>query len=318
MSRIIILKEIRIGSRQDLCFRGSLQYECLIVNITEVFDYINPDGSAGTASRLVSTIETTGNYNYLQKIYNDVGYYHYAKVIAALEEHFVSKSSGMPPNSGYRKLFEEAYARVLNKLDFIVEKGQLTFDSEGQEDGPYHSRVPHMPSDVSGVTIGRGYDMKERKKDEVFNDLTAAGLTGQVAVAYSKGAGLQGQEARNFIRSANLPEITAKQQKKLFIATYSQQESEVRRICQKLDTVKDYGSVDWDKLDFRIKEVLTDLKFRGDYTSGSRKIIQKHVSNNNLQAFKDAISNKLNWKNVPRNRFECRIAYLNNRPFDCK
>jgi len=50
-------------------------------------------------------------------------------------------------------------------------EGGLTFDAEGQERrGRYFSRVAHVPGPWSGVTIGRGYDLKYRKADEVVND----------------------------------------------------------------------------------------------------------------------------------------------------
>jgi hypothetical protein len=49
------------------------------------------------------------------------------------------------------------------KNHFIVERGQITFDLEGLESpgSRYHSRKAHHPTPISGVTIGRGYDLKE-------------------------------------------------------------------------------------------------------------------------------------------------------------
>ncbi len=34
--------------------------------------------------------------------------------------------------------------------------GRLTFEAEGNEKGPYHSRILHVPSPFSGPTLGRG------------------------------------------------------------------------------------------------------------------------------------------------------------------
>ena len=53
-------------------------------------------------------------------------------------------------------------------------RGRLTFDAEGQEGGPFHSRHLHVPSSASGLTIGRGYDMKRRSKSDVRDDLADA------------------------------------------------------------------------------------------------------------------------------------------------
>jgi murein DD-endopeptidase MepM/ murein hydrolase activator NlpD len=61
--------------------------------------------------------------------------------------------------------------------DFSVSSGQLTFDAEGLEKpGRFFSRRLHVPGPWSGATIGRGYDMRERSKDEIVADLAAAGV----------------------------------------------------------------------------------------------------------------------------------------------
>lgn len=39
-------------------------------------------------------------------------------------------------------------------------EGTITFDSEGTEGGLFHSRKLHVPTFSSGLTIGRGYDMR--------------------------------------------------------------------------------------------------------------------------------------------------------------
>ncbi|MCO8123294.1 pesticin C-terminus-like muramidase [Stieleria sp. TO1_6] len=195
---------------------------------------------------------------------------------------------------------------------FKVERGQLTFDAEGQEGGPYHSRTPHVPSNSSGLTIGRGYDMKERSESGIKADLTAAGLAEANVNAYAKAAGLSGEKAKDFIKANkdDLVEITAEQQKSLFEITYKQIEKDVKRICSKADVVKAYGATDWAKLDSKIRDVLVDLRFRGDYTPKSRKLIQKPIAGNDLDAFKSALTNQANWPSVPEDRFNRRKLFL--------
>ena len=75
------------------------------------------------------------------------------------------------------------------------------FDSEGLENpgGKYHSRVPHLPPGASGVTIGRGYDIKYRSKQSVIRDLKNAGVSESDAKRLAKGVGLTGQAAKKFI-----------------------------------------------------------------------------------------------------------------------
>lgn len=216
---------------------------------------------------------------------------------------------------------------------FQVPRGQLTFDAEGQECpdkarkcNKYHSRKPHVPDNISGVTIGRGYDLKRRTPEKIKRDLMATGLTPEDAEVYAK-AGCKmistgscepqftGDKARKFIsdNQDKLREITPEQQRKLFEITYSEMEEDIKRIS---NNEKDkYGAVDFETLNPKIKDVLVDLRFRGDYTPDSRKLIQKPVANNDFQAFKEAMGNEY-WVNkstpVPSDRFKRRLIYLNN------
>ena len=52
------------------------------------------------------------------------------------------------------------------------------------------------------------------------------------------------------------------------------------------------------------------VKFRGDYTSSSRKIIQKHIANNDLKEFEKAMVDQKNWASVPSDRFNRRKQFL--------
>lgn len=78
---------------------------------------------------------------------------------------------------------------------FIVTKGQLTFDAEGNdvENSTYFSRKIHWPGNSeSGVTIGRGYDIGSRSKEDVYRDLSDSGVPDNIASLISSGAGIKG------------------------------------------------------------------------------------------------------------------------------
>lgn len=221
---------------------------------------------------------------------------------------------------------------------FQVPRGQLTFDSEGMECPnskskchKYHSRKPHVPDDLSGVTIGRGYDLKRKSPEQIKADLIAAGLSQEDAEEYAKvGCKVMpkgvcepqfvGEKARKYIRESEdkLVEITPEQQKKLFEITYSELEEDVKRISNKDDTKNKYGEVDFKTLNDKIMDILVDLRFRGDYTPKSRELIQKHVAENNLSKFRDAMRSKYwtdqsqNPNPVPKDRFNRRIEFLSN------
>ena len=206
---------------------------------------------------------------------------------------------------------------VTNQGDFTVARGQLTFDAEGMElpSSRFHSRVLHVPSSSSGATIGRGYDMSMRSSHEIHEDLMAAGLTEQNANQFSRLAGMQGSSAEIFIDTHNLDQliISASQQKALFELVYAELEGDVIRICGKHDVVERYGNTDWQNLNHLIRDVLIDLRFRGDYKPVTRQKIQESVADNSLSSFASHIKNQAYWVehiNVPLDRFKRRKAYL--------
>jgi hypothetical protein len=193
--------------------------------------------------------------------------------------------------------------------DFVVPRGQLTFDAEGNEGGRWHSRTPHVPSESSGLTIGRGYDMKHRSAEQVVRQLTAAGLSKAAAEAYAGGAGLSGQGAREYMRKTALPEITPAQQKALFLITYAEIEERTRKLCTSEAVVKEYGTVDWDKLHPALRDLVIDLRYRGDYTDRTRKYVQPLVVKNDLKGLAGVLADRGKWLKVPEDRFNRRAAY---------
>ncbi len=190
--------------------------------------------------------------------------------------------------------------------------GLVTWESEGAEGGYYHSRKLHVPGSASGLTIGRGYDMKTKTKTIINLDFASAGIDTKMIEILKKAVGLHGATAKQFIIDNDLLdfEISPETQKKLFKISYAFEAKEVKRICDKSRTKKVYGETNWDKLDSNIKDITIDLKFRGDYTPGSRKFLQKTIVNNDLDAFKKNIMQKSKWINVPEDRFKRRKRFI--------
>lgn len=191
--------------------------------------------------------------------------------------------------------------------------GVVTWQAEGSEGGRYHSRKLHVPSPSSGLTIGRGYDMYRKNQAKIKGDMVVAGLSNAQADTLAKAAGLCGEVATQFIIDNDLLDfqVSPQQQKALFKITYENEAHEVQRICEKADVVKLYGKTSWAELHAAIKDVTIDLKFRGDYTGTSRKLIQKSISDNDLEEFKKQLKNQSHWSDVPPDRFSRRVAYLN-------
>ncbi|KYL32976.1 hypothetical protein A2I96_16830 [Pseudoalteromonas tetraodonis] len=219
-----------------------------------------------------------------------------------LIEHFQKKVIKMGNPDGvvsanrgtFRKLVEflsSTYTKVsITKPNY----GILTWDAEGTEGGLYHSRCFHVPSNRSGLTIGRGYDMRDKTSSKVSGHLIQSGIDNKVANVIALAAGKMGNAAKQFVIEKDLLdfEVSAQVQLKLFEIVYKEMESDVKRICNKTITSQTYGKTDWLNLDPKIKNVLIDLRFRGDYHPASRKILQKHVANNDLISFKAEINKK--------------------------
>lgn len=190
--------------------------------------------------------------------------------------------------------------------------GRLTWDAEGDEGGRFHSRRLHVPDGNSGLTLGRGFDLRDRVAATVQADLANAGLASNMALKVSAAAGKRGTDASRFVVNNDLLdfEITPQAQLNLFSKVYGQMLADVKRISNANDSVRLYGKADWGKLDQRILDVLVDLRYRGDYTRSTRMFLQKHVAANDFAKFKIEIAKKSNWPDVPQARFERRKSYV--------
>lgn len=88
----------------------------------------------------------------------------------------------------------------------------------------------HHPSSGSGVTIGPGYDMKDRSKASVQADLQAIQVPPAAAEQAAKGAGLSGTAARNFVRdNKTVLDLTREQQEALLGHILPHYEAKVKR-----------------------------------------------------------------------------------------
>jgi LysM repeat protein len=199
--------------------------------------------------------------------------------------------------------------------NFQVPRGQVTFDAEGMEGGPFHSRRLHVPGPTSGATIGRGYDMGQRSQDEIVSDLTAAGLGEEDAKSLARLRGFTGHAAESEIARLGLDdfEINPRQQKLLFLIAYDELAGDVKRICRKHDVEVKYGVTDWQALHPRIRDIVVDLRYRGDYTGATRERVQPCVVANDLARLRTLMANRRYWvqqRGVPNDRFRRRSEYL--------
>lgn len=199
------------------------------------------------------------------------------------------------------------------------EIGRLTWDSEGHEGGRYHSRVLHVPTESSGVTIGRGYDLKMRNSGEIETTLRQSLIDEKQIPKLIKAIGLKGEEAKKFIRDSNLSdfEIEPLSQRILFDISYDQKLSDAKRLCTKKDVRQKFkGECDWGNMDPVLKAFVVDLNFRGDYGPTTREKIQEFINDGNIKAILDSLKTDTHWRGVPPVRHEARKKLLQQRLID--
>lgn len=202
-----------------------------------------------------------------------------------------------------------------------VPAGQLTFDAEGTEGGKYHTRTAHWPGGNSGVTIGRGYDLGQHGAEQIVDDMTAAGIAKADAEKFKGAASpLRGKDAKAWLdkNKDGLPEITKEQQKALFETTYEEHRADVERISGNYAKTKAKESgkdpaefqINWDTLHPAIKDLLVDLRYRGDYTPTTRKYVQPLAIANDLAGLAAVMADQSKWSSVPADRFKRRKEYM--------
>lgn len=205
--------------------------------------------------------------------------------------------------------YDRKYGTQNQGENYNVKRGQLTFDSEGTEGGRFHSRTPHLPPGASGVTIGRGFDIGQHTAEQSRGALIAAGLSPEQASAYAGAARKKSGSAREWLdeNRAGLGEITPEQQKSLFNSTYAEMSADVQHISN--NNEDRYGPVSLPQTDPGIRDTLVDLRYRGDYRTGTRPMVQGLAARNDTEGLARVMSDRSKWPNVPPDRFERRAAY---------
>ncbi len=174
-----------------------------------------------------------------------------------------------------------------------------TWNVEGDAGNPAKTLSPHVPTDSSGVTLGKGYDMKERSATQIETQLKAAGIDAALAKKCGGAAKKVGEGARKWVKD-NKPfaAITAEQEKSLFRAEYQRQTDSTVAFLTDPDRGYVRDGDDW-KLELNFKDLkpeilafLVDLKYRGDLNDSSWGYIKAAVVGNNLEKLSNLVAEK--------------------------
>lgn len=192
-----------------------------------------------------------------------------------------------------------------------VKFGQVTFDAEGNDipSSRFFSRVIHWPpTSLSGVTIGRGYDLGGRNESSVYNDLIRAGVPAVQAEMISKGAGKKGEAARIFVENNKtaIGEISHLMQINLFEFIYP---SYIQRARTNYDSwTSNYPNrTQWQDLKPVIRDIMVDFVYQG-FTKGEAPM--KAGMNNDVDELIRYIENSPVMQSYEQGRG--RVRYLKN------
>ena len=157
------------------------------------------------------------------------------------------------------------------RVEPTIREGRITFDAEGNNipSSPFFSRVIHWPgNELSGVTLGRGYDMGFRTESEIHDHMKNAGIAHDQATKIAQAYGKKGTAAQQFVVSNKtiIGEISSEQEINLFNEIYPDY---IERAIANYDrwTESEPERTDWSSLDQVIRDVLVDFVYQG-FTKG--------------------------------------------------
>ena len=194
----------------------------------------------------------------------------------------------------------------------LIEQGLFTYESEGNDSGRWNSRVLHWPESASGVTIGRGYDLKERRREAVVQDLIGVGVSRERAEIIAGGVSKRGTAARQFVNDnrEQVGEITVCQQINLFKRVYSTYEREAKRVYSR-HASSEQGYVAWENLSQPMRDIVTDMVYQGAGRISTYKAAARNSEAELIRHVEERITSETDEGKI--NRYEKRIDYLRRR-----
>lgn len=182
----------------------------------------------------------------------------------------------------------------------LFTEGQLTMAAEGE--GPVTLAIHWPGTENSGVTIGYGYDMGTRGREQIISELTAADVSPTQARELAGAAHLRGTAAREWKdsnRSEPWATINEPQRRNLFQQLFPNYQNRARRLATSTTPTagnrrinaasrdpKNLGFVipteRWNQLHPAIVELLTDMSYVGIYSYSRHETINPILMNEEL------------------------------------
>ncbi len=186
-----IIADGNFGSKTDLAVRAFQRKKGLL-----------PDGIVGLKTRhALGITDKTGSIF--------ITTHDYTEFIRLIGE-FIAEPASVARNQPST----QSASSPASKLHISPEGLRFIYSHEARENISNHL---HWPKDTaSGVTLGPGYDMKQRTPASIVTDMLAIGLDLATAKKIAEGAGKKGADADNFAKTnKELVNLTREQQMQL-------------------------------------------------------------------------------------------------------
>ncbi len=202
-------------------------------------------------------------------VYNELRDLQYSQVYGEvsqkmLSDIFQNSSASLNDNTVSWNLSAETLTGDEHSIELKIPTNyDFTYNQEIGHQG--QSLVPHFPGGKSGVTIGPGYDMGHRTPEEIYTDLTAAGIDPETARVLMEAAGKTGIEAQQWAMSHHEIHISEEQQRYMFynllVPEYEHRAQEQLQSFLEKHPEVDPASADWDNLSDKQREMLFDFTY---------------------------------------------------------
>ena len=201
-----------------------------------------------------------------------------------------------------------------------VTSGQFTFDLEGGDKAGSvnDSRVLHHPTPDSGVTIGRGVDLKYFTAEMVDSLFGSAGFSQSDIGLFKQAAGKTSNAADDFVKSNKevIGRISVDQQNALFQIAYPLKQEYASEVYSRALvglTGDKTSQANWAGMNEKIKTIYTDLLYQGALpAAAARTYLLPAMLENDVGAFREGLIkyNQTLTKNDVISRNIQRIGYL--------
>ena len=208
--------------------------------------------------------------------------------------------------------------------DGYYPQGYFTFHAEGASSSATDKL--HWPKGASGVTIGPGYDLKERTELAVYADMISVGISREDANIIKKGAGKKFHEAEMFVKNYKdkIKPINKAQKIALFNMIWNRYYVPTsKRLFKKLpheiyeknisvinkkDSKVFWHKTDWEDLDNRIIDIIVDLLYQGTLRDDLRYASSKNDPEyfaSCIEKYDDLVHYDIGRKRIPYLRRKC-------------